>query len=485
MTLTHSTEPRIRVYDVMAQGASDTGLEIATGRQIDLPVNELARLLALLGGDGLQAFCLYLEHLEHVSGVDGSMTLGVPHFSARWLLSASIEAAELTGLAPLSKNAATRGHQAVERSGLLHALPNPPAVPGQGARGRTFRAVLNPRLVIIRGGRDDIEDLPRVRRGRPRKDQPSPVSQEFGNREDGAGLPTSGIPKKQSHAPVSHHPRNREAGQADAVPPLASTAFPESRAAEATSAVGVVQQLLSSDNSPGLLATSLVPALRHNRAPVIARLRTMFNDVTVSERAADVVAYLGLPGEATRRPDILADLLADTLLGDRDTPADLLRLGVSGAPLLTVTQLRERLVVGLMIGCGLRRVASWGAWLHQATRPEWTPKPGPLLNELLGIARTVQSRPSSLASTQTGPEPFQTRPEPVAAPTTRRRPSFGGRRDRAAARSDRGAPFRRRPKHVADVLPRRHAPGLRPRVAVAAGPDVPDLGQPPGRAGDE
>ena len=183
MTSGHGAEPRIRVYDVMAQGASDTGLEIATGRQIDLPVTELARLLAVLGDDGLQAFCLYLEHLEHVPGVDGSLTLGVPHFSARWLLAASIEAAEVTGLPPLSKNAATRGHQAVERSGLLHALPNPPAVAGQGARGRTFRAVLNPRLVMLRGGRDDVDDLPRVRRGRPRKDQPAPVSRFRGNGE--------------------------------------------------------------------------------------------------------------------------------------------------------------------------------------------------------------------------------------------------------------------------------------------------------------
>ena len=79
-------EARIRVYDVMAQGSSDAGLQVATGRHLDLPVAELARLLEVLGADGLQAFCLYLEHLEQVPGVDGELTLGVPHFSARWLL---------------------------------------------------------------------------------------------------------------------------------------------------------------------------------------------------------------------------------------------------------------------------------------------------------------------------------------------------------------------------------------------------------------
>jgi hypothetical protein len=112
-----SDEAQIRVYDVMAQGSSDGGLQAAIGRHLDLPVAELARLLEMLGADGLQAFCLYLEHLEQVPGVDGELTLGVPHFSARWLLSASVEAAGRTGNGSMSKNAATRGHQAVERSG--------------------------------------------------------------------------------------------------------------------------------------------------------------------------------------------------------------------------------------------------------------------------------------------------------------------------------------------------------------------------------
>ena len=176
MTVTgHDNEARIRVYDVMAQGSSGAGLDVATGRHLDLPVAELARLLEMLGADGLQAFCLYLEHLEQVPGVDGELTLGVPHFSARWLLTASMEAAERSGTGPLSKNAATRGHQAVERSGLLHGLANPPATAGQGARGRTWRAVLNPRLVVIHGGRDDLDELPQVRRGRPPKSRHGPA----------------------------------------------------------------------------------------------------------------------------------------------------------------------------------------------------------------------------------------------------------------------------------------------------------------------
>ena len=174
--------------------------------------------------------------------------------------------------------------------------------------------------------------------------------------------------------------------------------FAGSAVAVTTSAVGVVEELLTSDAGPGLLAASVVPALCRDRPVVTSRLRTLFNDVTIAERAADVIASLGLPGEQTRRCDVLADLVADTLLGGRDTLDDLRRLGVTGVPPLTAALLQERLVVGLLIGWGLRRVASWGAWLYQATRPEWTPKPGPLLNQFLDLARALPSLPADAAT---------------------------------------------------------------------------------------
>jgi hypothetical protein len=105
--------------------------------------------------------------------------------------------------------------------------------------------------------------------------------------------------------------------------------------------------------------------------------------LSVGERSGDVVSMLGLPGEQIRRPEVLTDLIAETLLGERDTASDLAVLGVAGSPVLCETELRERLVVGLLIGWGLRRVSSWGAWLYQATRPDWLPKPGPLLDRFL------------------------------------------------------------------------------------------------------
>jgi hypothetical protein len=111
--------------------------------------------------------------------------------------------------------------------------------------------------------------------------------------------------------------------------------------------------------------------------------------LSVGERSGDVVSMLGLPGEQIRRPEVLTDLIAETLLGERDTASDLAVLGVAGSPVLCETELRERLVVGLLIGWGLRRVSSWGAWLYQATRPDWLPKPGPLLDRFLQQVRAL------------------------------------------------------------------------------------------------
>lgn len=387
----HDNEARIRVYDVMAHGSSGAGLNVATGRHLDLPVSELARLLEMLGADGLQAFCLYLEHLEQVPGVDGELTLGVPHFSARWLLTASMEAAERSGTGPLSKNAATRGHQAVERSGLLHGLANPPAAAGQGARGRTWRAVLNPRLVVIHGGRDDLDELPQVRRGRPPKGDAVPLSRKSGKRASGAGIPQTGEPVIRDSFPLSQGSGNGESENGSLASGLVRAALPVPGEADTTSAVGVVDELLSSTGKPGVLAGVFVPALRADRSTVLSRLRPLLNDVQVGERAADTVAALALPAEETRRPDVLVELIASTLLGERDTPADLAQMGVSGRPVLSVVELQERLVVGLLIGWGLRRVVSWGAWLYQATRPDWEPKPGPLLDRFIQVVRGLQS----------------------------------------------------------------------------------------------
>lgn len=393
MSLEQEHDPRIRVYDVVAHGSTAAGLEVAAGRHLDLPVSELTRLLDILGADGLHAFCLYLEHLEQVPGVDGNLVLGVPHFSARWLLSASLDAAGRTGTTPMTKNAATRGHQAVERSGLLHALANAPTAAGQGARGRTWRAVLNPRLVVIRGGREDIDDLPQIRRGRPRKDQRVPDSRFPRNRDRGTAMPVSGNPGNPESFPLSPDTGKRELGAPEPASALVEAASPVSAIPYSTSSVGVVHELLSTDSRPGLLVTAVVPALRRDRAGVLARLRPLFNQAPVGERSRDTVTALALPVEETRRADVLGELIAATLLGERDTTADLRQLGVSGTPTLTVAELRERLVVGLLIGWGLRRVSSWGAWLYQATRPGWSPKPGPLLDSFTHLSRTFTTAP--------------------------------------------------------------------------------------------
>jgi hypothetical protein len=72
-------------------------------------------------------------------------------------------------------------------------------------------------------------------------------------------------------------------------------------------------------------------------------------------------------------------------------------------------------VVGLLIGWGLRRVASWGAWLYQATRPGWAPKPGPLLDRFIQLVRSLEPL---LVDAPPSAEPQPNMPLPVVSAAT-------------------------------------------------------------------
>lgn len=364
----------IRVYDMVAQGTVADGIDVADGRHIDLSVRDLQTLTVTLGMDGLRALCLYLEHLEHVPGHDGRPTLGVPNFSARWLIETSARLESDRGGVPLGKSAATRGQQAVEQSGLLRPLANPTA-PGAGARGRTWRAVLGGRLELVPNTVDD--DRPTPLRGRPRL-SPVPLPVRRGKRQSAQKEDTLPVNQAKRDEPQEPFPGPRGSGPAGSASPLVKAAFvdPGMRGAATTStSQSVVQQLLSSDTEQGLLRSRLVPALHSDRARTEARLYKVFNDTTVADRATGLLGQLQLPAASTERAQVLTTYLADLLLDRRTAVQDLADLNVSGPPLLDPRQLTERLVVGIVVGLGMKKVAAWGAWLHQATRPSWTPKP--------------------------------------------------------------------------------------------------------------
>lgn len=392
-----SPESMIRVFDMMAAGTLIEGLKPVSGRHIDLPVSQLAKLSLELGVDGLRALCLYLTHLSHVPDAEGVPVLGVPEFSARWLESTSTSQTEATGEPRLGRNAAVRGHMAVEQAGFLKALANP-GLPGAGARGRTFRAVLNTRLVLVQGGRvtDPTTSGTSLRRGRPAR-QTSPLPRNPGKRESDIETP---IPRKVGNRELglgSRFPETRGSGTSKASSALARSGLTRDQAGSATSlprSVGVVENLLSSEDRVGLLARVLIPAAAEDRRRVEARLYPLFNDQLVAERAEPVLRAVGLNGAATSRAGLLTGFLIDILLEQRSAAADLDALGVSGRPVLDTLLLKERLTVGVLVGLG-SNISSWGGWLHRVTRNDWTAKPGPLVTKLAPILAALQLPASS------------------------------------------------------------------------------------------
>lgn len=426
--MTDPAPARIRVFDMVAQGSLDAGLGIADARHLDLPLSELARLTVLLGVDGLRVLSLYLEHLEHVPGPDGQPTLGVPEFSARWVQEAGNDQAARLGLPPLGRNAAVRGHKAVELAGLLHALPNPTRV---GARGRSFRAVLNPQLVLIQGGRDfEVSQLPRIPRGRTPGSRPASLSNASlpripgnGNSEVGSSLPQ--VLGNGNLGPVSPFPGTWGSGESNVASSQVSARFPgsgerDSQAPTSSESVGV-SSLLSHDAGPGTIRSALVPALHADRGRAVRRLYKLFNVPVVAERAQPLVEALGLPNARTSRPQVLADWVAAVLLEERDVVADLTSLSVTGTFSLDRETLAERLVLGVIIGLGMRKVASWGAWMYRATRPQFDAKHNDTVvafaKELAVLGSGGAQTPGVAQPTPQSPAQNTTRDvPPVAAP---------------------------------------------------------------------
>lgn len=112
-------------------------------RQLAITLAELIHLSEHLGPDGFHALCLYLAHAQYVIDASGQPAVGVPHYSATWLRSTSARVSENYGASPMGKSAAARAQRALSQSGFLTPVPNDSQGAQVGARGRTWRAVIN------------------------------------------------------------------------------------------------------------------------------------------------------------------------------------------------------------------------------------------------------------------------------------------------------------------------------------------------------
>lgn len=112
-------------------------------RQLAITLAELLHLSEHLGSDGCHALCLYLAHVQYVTDASGQPAVGVPQYSATWLRSTSARMSANYGASPMGKNAAARAQRALSLSGFLTPVPNEPQGAQVGARGRTWRAVIN------------------------------------------------------------------------------------------------------------------------------------------------------------------------------------------------------------------------------------------------------------------------------------------------------------------------------------------------------
>ena len=386
--------PQIRIFDMVAYGDRDGALAAGEGRHIEWSTGEYLRVNRVLKYEGMEAFHVYVQAMHHEMGPDGRPMLVIDDFSARWLQEHS----------ELGKNQAYEAQRRLKAVGLFTAVVSRP---GEGARGKQ-RAVLNPRLVLIPGG---AKDAPA---GLARRSS-VPGSRKAGTREPGAEFPGFHDPGTREPGAISRVPGNWEPGNSDGPQAPETAALPVSGSDLSTGRTSsgsnrVIENLLSTDIATGELHRSLLPLLRRDPEHVAERLLTVFNQAWIADRAASLVTPLRLTPLATERGAALTDYLLGVLLGDVDPTIEFVRLGVQGTPpkSLTVEQLRERLVIGIVVGLGVKDgIKQWGGWMRTALRVSWVPQPNKVLNlfaaELVYLEEGRQRQLDRLAAAELAP----------------------------------------------------------------------------------
>lgn len=142
-TAAAGSEAQLCLFGLPSSGTSDGNKEPFLSRQLAITLAELIHLTEHLGSDGLHALCLYLAHLQYVTDAAGQPAVGVPHYSATWLRSTSERLSANYGALPMGKTAAARAQQVLSQSGFLTPIPNKTHSAQAGARGRTWRALIN------------------------------------------------------------------------------------------------------------------------------------------------------------------------------------------------------------------------------------------------------------------------------------------------------------------------------------------------------
>lgn len=175
-TAAAGSEVQLCLFGLPSSGMAAGNEEPLVSRQLAITLAELIHLTEHLGSDGLHALCLYLAHLQYVTDAAGQPAVGVPHFSAAWLRSTSERLSANYGALPMGKNAAARAQQVLSESGFLTPIPNKTHGAQVGARGRTWRAVIDLHRLGVDNAQSTDSRPSRIQQHRGRPPGPSPRS---------------------------------------------------------------------------------------------------------------------------------------------------------------------------------------------------------------------------------------------------------------------------------------------------------------------
>jgi hypothetical protein len=388
----------MRLVDAVAI-SHGAGLVPASGRLIELSLEDLEHLVYVLGADGLIALSAYLRVLRREKAPSGDDVLLVDNFSADWL----------RAVTALSKNAAYRAQTALKDVGLFHPVV---ATRGVGSRGGQ-RGVLNTELVLIPGGAaGDPASMGRRGSSGPRRTGVTrvqlPDSHDAGDRGSGALSRTPG--SRESAAGVLPLSLLNPDLPVSGSPGLSTGPLRSSSRKKFFS-------LMTSEQGPGLLQTALRPALADDARAELTRrrLQEVFGSRDVAENAGPLLESLDMAVVHRERPAVLAGVVELLVLGEQDSHELFERVHVARRGFATLSQLEaaERFVVGLVVGLGMPEVKSWGAWLYGACATPANLKSNAVADDFARLVATLQASPVRAAAPgAAGPAPVD--PPPVA-----------------------------------------------------------------------
>ena len=368
--------PRVRLVDAVAV-SNGAGLVPASGRLIELSLEDLEQLVHILGGDGLIALSAYLRVLRRETAPSGDDVLVVDNFSADWLRSVTA----------LSKGAAYKAQAALKQVGLFESVVS---TRGVGSRG-VQRGVLNTELVLIPGGATgDPSSLGRRGSSGPRRSSTTRIR-----------FPDFCTPGERGSETNSRSSDIRESGTTQLPLSLLNPDLPVSgspglsRSPLRSSSRKKFFSLMGTEQGPGLLQTALRPALTESGRVEVTRrrLHEVFGSRDVAQKAGPLLTSLDMAVPERDRPAVLAGVIELLVLGEQDPHELLEKVHVArrGFAALSPMVAGERFIVGVVVGLGMPDVKSWGAWLYGACATPGNLKSNRVADDFVRLLETLQA----------------------------------------------------------------------------------------------